>query len=165
VFTVQVAERSTVTVVRAACLRERHIQQMRMLYDQRRQVLVQALNAHLGKRATILGKMLDSFDGAIAHIYKIREIVRLLCWCGNDLAQPHYLKANCTGEFIFGYSELTEQQLEGICVDWLKFWWSDTSRHANAISSSLLAGRYQKNANLICLLGRLISVLQNDRRQ
>jgi GntR family transcriptional regulator/MocR family aminotransferase len=31
-------------------------------------------------------------------------------------AQPHYLKANCTGEFIFGYSELTEQQTqEGIC--------------------------------------------------
>lgn len=30
-------------------------------------------------------------------------------------AQPHYLNANSTGEFIFGYSELTEQQLqEGI---------------------------------------------------
>jgi len=63
---------------------ERHIRQMRMLYDQRRQVLVQALNAHLGKRATILGKMLDSFDGAIAHkLYKIRKlsvVLPLLVW-------------------------------------------------------------------------------------
>jgi len=62
---------------------ERHIRQMRMLYDQRRQVLVQALNAHLGKRATILGKMLDSFDGAIAHKRKIRKlsvVLPLLVW-------------------------------------------------------------------------------------
>ena len=31
-------------------------------------------------------------------------------------AQPHYLQDNSTGKFIFGYSELTSQQIqEGIC--------------------------------------------------
>ena len=31
-------------------------------------------------------------------------------------ASPHYLKPHPTGEFIFGYGELSEQQLsQGIC--------------------------------------------------
>jgi len=67
--------------------------------------------------------MLDSFDGAIAHKHKIRELSVVLPLL-NDLNLT-ISKANCTGEFIFGYSELTEQQLqEGICR-LAKFWWSD----------------------------------------
>jgi GntR family transcriptional regulator/MocR family aminotransferase len=27
-------------------------------------------------------------------------------------AQPSYLNANCAGEFIFGYSELTQEQIQ-----------------------------------------------------
>lgn len=98
---------------------ERHIRQMRMLYDQHRQVLVQALNAHLGKRATILGENAGIHLMVQLHTnLQDQEIVRRAAFVGVGMisAQPHYLKANCTGEFIFGYSELTEQQLqEGIC--------------------------------------------------
>lgn len=97
---------------------ERHIRQMRTHYDQRRQALVQALNFHVGKRATILG------DNAGIHLMvrlhtnlSDEEIILRAAQVGVGMvtAQPHYLKANRTGEFIFGYSELTAQQLqEGI---------------------------------------------------
>ena len=97
---------------------ERHIRQMRTHYDQRRQALVQALNFHLGERATILG------DNAGIHLMvrlhtnlSDEEIILRAAQVGVGMvtAQPHYLKANRTGEFIFGYSELTAQQLqEGI---------------------------------------------------
>jgi len=115
---------------------ERHIQQMRMLYDQRRQVLVQALNAHLGKRATILGKMLDSFDGAIAHFARSGNCPSCcLCWCGNDLAQPHYLKAIVQASLSLAILNSRSNNFRRASVDWLKFWWT-SPRHANAISSS-----------------------------
>ncbi len=97
---------------------ERHLRQMRKLYEQRRQVLVQALNAHMGKRATILGEKAGIHLMVQLHTnLEDEQIVHRAAQVGVGMmsAQPHYLKAFRTGEFIFGYSELTEQQLqEGI---------------------------------------------------
>lgn len=98
---------------------ERHIRKMRALYDQRRQVLVQALQTHFGEKAAILG------EKAGIHLMvrlqtdlKDEEIIQRAAKVdvGMISAAPQYLDACPRGEFIFGYGELTEQQLqEGIC--------------------------------------------------
>lgn len=97
---------------------ERHIRQMRAHYDQRRQALVQALNFYLGERAKILGENAGIHLMVRLHTsLSDEEIVYRAAQVGVGMmsAQPHYLKANRTGEFIFGYSELTEHQIqEGI---------------------------------------------------
>jgi GntR family transcriptional regulator/MocR family aminotransferase len=97
---------------------ERHIRQMRSLYDRRRQVIVQALKAYFGERATILGEKagIHLMVRLQTHLTDA-EIIQRAAEVGVGMmsAQPHYLNASSTGEFIFGYSELTEQQLqEGI---------------------------------------------------
>lgn len=94
---------------------ERHIRQMRTHYDQHCRALVQALNFHLGERATILGENAGiHLMVRLQTILSDEEIVHCAAQVGVGMmsAQPHYLKANHTGEFIFGYSELTEQQIE-----------------------------------------------------
>ncbi len=97
---------------------ERHIRRMRLYYDQLRQVLVQALNVHLGEQATILGENAGIHLMVRLHtnlsdeeiIYRASQV-----GVGMVTAKPYYLKTAPTGEFIFGYSELTQQQLqEGI---------------------------------------------------
>jgi GntR family transcriptional regulator / MocR family aminotransferase len=98
---------------------ERHIRKMRSLYDCRRQVLVQALKFHFGEKAVILG------EKAGLHIMvklKIHldddEIIQRAAKVGVGMlsASQHYLDSPNSGEFIFGYGELNEQQLvEGIC--------------------------------------------------
>lgn len=97
---------------------ERHIRRMRTLYNQRRQTLVQALTLHLGQQVTILGDNAgmhlmvrlhtDLSDEAI--IYNAAQV-----GVGLVSVQPYYLEAKHTGEFIFGYAELNDQQIqEGI---------------------------------------------------
>lgn len=97
---------------------ERHIRRMRLYYDQRRQVLVQELNVHLGERATILGENAGIHLMVRLHTnLSDEEIIHRASRMGVGMvtAKPNYLKAAPTGEFIFGYSQLTEQQLqEGI---------------------------------------------------
>ena len=97
---------------------ERHIRRIRRFYNQRRQVLVKAINNYLGERATILG------ENAGIHL-----IVRLhtklseekMIKSANEVGvgmislKPYYLQATTTKAFIFGYSSLTEAQLiEGV---------------------------------------------------
>jgi GntR family transcriptional regulator / MocR family aminotransferase len=97
---------------------ERHIRKMRELYDRRRQVLVKALKINFGDRAKILGEkagihLMVQLDTHISD----EEIIQRAAQVGIGMmsASRHYLKAHRIGEFIFGYGELTEQQLvEGI---------------------------------------------------
>ncbi|MCP6757818.1 MAG: PLP-dependent aminotransferase family protein [Fischerella sp. CENA71] len=98
---------------------ERHIRKMRKHYDQCRQVLVQALSDRFGERVTILGE-----KAGLHLMVKLQtqltdeEIIEGAASLGVGMmsAQSQYLSGNVTGEFIFGYSELTQQQIqEGIC--------------------------------------------------
>jgi GntR family transcriptional regulator/MocR family aminotransferase len=97
---------------------ERHLRQMRSHYDHCRQVLVQALNVYFGKQVTILGEKAGIHLMVRLHTnLSDEEIIHRAAQVGVGMvaAQPHCLKAHRPGEFIFGYSELNEQQLqEGI---------------------------------------------------
>jgi GntR family transcriptional regulator/MocR family aminotransferase len=97
---------------------ESHIRKMRSLYDRRRQVLVQALKDRFGEQATILGEKAGIHLMVRLHAQLTdEEIIQRAAQVGVGMmsAQPQYLKANQPGEFIFGYGELTEEQLqEGI---------------------------------------------------
>ncbi|WP_026734824.1 MocR-like pyridoxine biosynthesis transcription factor PdxR [Fischerella sp. PCC 9605] len=94
---------------------ERHLRRMRLYYDQRRQVLVQAIKVHLGERATILGENAGIHLIVRLHtnlsdediIHRARRV-----GVGMVTTKPYYLQAAPSGEFIFGYSALTVQQLE-----------------------------------------------------
>ena len=94
---------------------ERHIRRMRQVYDRRRQVLVNALHEHFGDRVTILG------ENAGIHL-----MVKLATDLSDDRiiekaasvdvglisARGYYLDSPNSGEFIFGYSQLNETQIE-----------------------------------------------------
>jgi GntR family transcriptional regulator / MocR family aminotransferase len=93
---------------------ERHIRRMRTLYGKRRQALVEALSVHLSGRASIVG------DDAGMHVMvRLKtaltdsELIVRAAKRGVELnsARPYYLQAKYDGEFIFGYSNLTERQI------------------------------------------------------
>jgi GntR family transcriptional regulator / MocR family aminotransferase len=93
---------------------ERHIRRMRTLYGQRRQALVDALSVHLNGRASIVG------DEAGMHLMvRLKtaltdsQLIARAAKRGVELisARPYYLQARYNGEFIFGYSNLTERQI------------------------------------------------------
>ncbi len=97
---------------------ERHIRRIRRFYNQRRQVLVKAINQYLGERATILGE-----NAGIHLIVKLHtqlseeKIIKSAKDVGVGMIslKPYYLQTTTTKEFIFGYSSLTEIQLiEGV---------------------------------------------------
>ena len=94
---------------------DRHIRKMRSLYDLRRQALVQALKANFGEKAKILGEKagLHLMVRLQTHLTD-EEIIQRAARVGVGMmsAQPSYLNANCAGEFIFGYSELTQEQIQ-----------------------------------------------------
>lgn len=94
---------------------ERHIRKMRSIYNKRRQTLVKALKKHFGKRAKILGEtagihVMVRFKTDLSD----QEIIQRAAKAGIAMmsANPHYLTAYPKGEFIFGYGELTETQLQ-----------------------------------------------------
>jgi GntR family transcriptional regulator / MocR family aminotransferase len=97
---------------------ERHIRKMRTVYDKRRQVLAKAFNKNFGEKATILGEQAGiHFMVQLQTPFSDEEIIKCAEQAGVGImsAAPHYLKQPSMGEFIFGYGELTEQQLvEGI---------------------------------------------------
>lgn len=97
---------------------ERHIRQMRSHYDHCRRVLVQALSFHFGDQVTVLGEQAGIHLMVRLHTHlSDEEIIHRAAQVGVGMisAQPCYLEAHRPGEFIFGYSELDEQQLqEGI---------------------------------------------------
>jgi GntR family transcriptional regulator/MocR family aminotransferase len=94
---------------------ERHIRRMRHLYNQRRQVLVSALKHYLGSRVTILGEnagihLMAKIETALSDEIVIEKAK--LKGVGLISAQGYYLTTPKTGEFIFGYSQLDETQIE-----------------------------------------------------
>jgi GntR family transcriptional regulator / MocR family aminotransferase len=93
---------------------ERHIRRMRSLYDQRRRSLVQSLS-HLGERVKIIGEnagmhLMIKIDTTLSD----EEIVQRAALLGLGIGAAHiyYLKNNPGGEFVLGYSELNEQQIQ-----------------------------------------------------
>ena len=100
--------------IESGCL-ERHIRKMRSIYDKRRQTLVKSLKKHFGKRAKILGEkagihLMVSFNTNLSD----EAIIQRAAKAGVAMmsANPHYLATHPTGEFIFGYGDLTETQLQ-----------------------------------------------------
>ena len=97
---------------------ESHIRKMRSIYDKRRQTLVKALKKHFGKRAKILGEkagihLMVNFKSNFSDEEIIQNAAKV--GVGMMSANAHYLIHHTRGEFIFGYGELTETQLqEGI---------------------------------------------------
>ena len=94
---------------------ERHIRRMRHLYDLRRQVLIKALKGYFGARVTILGE-----NAGIHVMVKIETgladdiVIQKAAAAGIGLisAREYYLKPQHQGEFIFGYAQLEETQIE-----------------------------------------------------
>lgn len=94
---------------------ERHIRRMRHRYNQRRQVLVKALDDHLGARVTILGEnagihLMAKIATTLPDTVVIQRAASVDV--GIISAQGYYLKNPRAGEFIFGYAQLTESQIE-----------------------------------------------------
>jgi GntR family transcriptional regulator / MocR family aminotransferase len=97
---------------------ESHIRKMRRYYDQNRKVLVQALNETFGTTVRILGDqaglhVMTQFDLPMGG----DEMVRRGRSVGVELvsALPYYLEGGSDREFIFGYGELTAEQIkEGV---------------------------------------------------
>ena len=94
---------------------ERHIRRMRHLYDLRRQVLIKALKGYFEARVTILGE-----NAGIHVMVKIETgladdiVIQKAAAAGIGLisAREYYLKPQHQGEFIFGYAQLEETQIE-----------------------------------------------------
>ncbi|MEM9217290.1 MAG: PLP-dependent aminotransferase family protein [Cyanobacteria bacterium P01_F01_bin.150] len=93
---------------------ERHIRKMRHLYNQRRTVLVEALQQTFGPRVTILGEnagihLMANLDLGLSD----REIMERAIAAGVGLvsAQSYYLTAPKPGEFMFGYAQLEKGQI------------------------------------------------------
>lgn len=96
-----------------------HIRKMRSIYDKRRQVLVKSLKKYFGTSAKILGEkagihLMVRFNSNLSDEQIVQRAAKI--GVGMISAKAHYLTNHPTGEFIFGYGELTETQLqEGIC--------------------------------------------------
>lgn len=94
---------------------ERHIRRMRHLYDRRRQILANALKSYFGARVTILGENAGiHLMAKIATVLPDEIAIQKAASVGVDLisARDYYLMAPNTGEFIFGYTQLDEVQIE-----------------------------------------------------
>jgi len=94
---------------------DRHIRRMRHLYDQRRQVLVQALLRHFDEHINIMG------ENAGMHLMiqlnlplNDTEVISKAHQAGIGLtsAAPYYMKNSHQGQFIIGYAELNDFQIK-----------------------------------------------------
>jgi GntR family transcriptional regulator / MocR family aminotransferase len=94
---------------------ERHIRRMRKLYNSRRQILIEAFQKYFGDRVTILGK-----SAGVHVMVRIKTtladkiMVQKAAAVGIGLigARDYYLQPQHQGEFIFGYAQLEEAQIE-----------------------------------------------------
>ncbi len=94
---------------------ERHIRRMRHLYNLRRQVLIKALKDYFGERVTILGEnagihLMVKIETVLADDIAIQKAAT--AGIGLISAREYYLKPQHQGEFIFGYAQLDETQIE-----------------------------------------------------
>ena len=94
---------------------EQHIRRMRKLYNSRRQALIRALEKYFGDRVKIIGA-----NAGIHVMAKIktgwsdRIAIEKAAAVGIGLisAKEYYLNPCHQGEFIFGYGQLEEMQIE-----------------------------------------------------
>jgi GntR family transcriptional regulator / MocR family aminotransferase len=94
---------------------ESHIRKMRSIYDHNRQTLVQALKTHFGERIEILGEQAGIHVMVRLHLpLSDAEILDRLAAVGVGVmsAQPHYCQPCDRGEFVFGYAELSPEQIQ-----------------------------------------------------
>lgn len=94
---------------------ERHIRRMRHLYDQQRQVLVKALRDAFGASATILGEKAGiHLMAKLETSFSDEEVIQRAASVdvGMISAQSYYLANPNVGEFIFGYAQLDEDQIQ-----------------------------------------------------
>lgn len=94
---------------------ERHIRKMRQLYNQRRQVLIKAFQQYFGAKVTILGAnagihLMIRIKTAIPDAIIIQKAAAV--GVGIISARKYYLNPQHQGEFIFGYSQLEETEIE-----------------------------------------------------
>jgi GntR family transcriptional regulator/MocR family aminotransferase len=98
---------------------ERHIRRMRVLYAQRRQTLVQSLKRHFKEKVTILGEQAGLYLMVRFLTYlDNEEIISRAAQMGVGLinARSYYLKDTPSSEFILGYANLSEWEIqEGVC--------------------------------------------------
>ncbi len=94
---------------------ESHIRRMRSRYDRCRQVLVQELNDQFGDRVAIFGEKAGIHLMVRLHTdFSDEEIVTRAAKVGVGLmsARSQYLGLGDKSEFIFGYGELSETQIQ-----------------------------------------------------
>lgn len=94
---------------------ESHIRRMRSNYEQRRHFLVQSFNQCLGKQIMLLGESAGTHLMARLQTHlSDQEIIQQMAQSGIEMvsAQPYYCNVPRSGEFIFGYAALTEQQIQ-----------------------------------------------------
>ncbi|MBT9313149.1 MocR-like pyridoxine biosynthesis transcription factor PdxR [Leptothoe kymatousa] len=94
---------------------DRHLRKMRLCYEQRRRVLVEALHQHFGEAVEIFG------DSAGLHIMaklplqlSDTEAVARAASVGVEIcsAQIQYEVPCCHGDYVFGYTNITEEQIK-----------------------------------------------------
>lgn len=97
---------------------ESHIRRMRMLYAQRRQILIQAITQHLGNKATILGENAGMNVMVKFHTHwDDQEIIERAACRGVELisARKCYVQADSKGKFFLGFADLHPEKIqEGI---------------------------------------------------
>ena len=94
---------------------ERHIRRMRKLYNSRRQALINAFKHYFDDRVTVFGA-----NAGIHVMVKIETnlpdevIIQKSAELGVGVisAREYYLQSPHQGEFIFGYAQLTEAQID-----------------------------------------------------
>ena len=94
---------------------ERHIRRMRQLYNLRRQALITAFDKYFGERVTILGAnagihVMVKIDTDLSDELVIEKAAA--AGIGLISARGYYLQPQHQGEFIFGYAQLEETQIE-----------------------------------------------------
>ncbi|MEM0980440.1 MAG: PLP-dependent aminotransferase family protein, partial [Cyanobacteria bacterium P01_H01_bin.58] len=93
---------------------ERHIRRMRHLYNQRRQVLVDALQHYFGSSITIFGEnagihLMAKIETTLPDEVLIQKAA--VEGVGLISAEDYYLNKPKEGEFIFGYAQLNITQI------------------------------------------------------
>lgn len=94
---------------------DRHLRRMRTLYDRRRQALVRSLTALFGDRVTIVGEnsgmhLMVRFNNRLGNDQILQRAEE--AGVGLTDARLYYLRSGGEGEFVFGYSALSERKIQ-----------------------------------------------------
>lgn len=96
-------------------LLERHVKRLANLYSQRREILLEALDKHLGDQVTVTGTSAGVFVLATLDTrLSVEEIRKRALQAGVGLidTRPFYAETQSAREFILGFGSLTEKKIE-----------------------------------------------------